>query len=231
MPCDIGYKNVVRVVVSSPVPQEFKEKIKPPEIDRELLDKIGEDDPEFLAWARDLDVRPLLEEALKRALAKVPAEGINFKINLELLLEASGRFFTEKDKRRMADTVSRVSSRWQFEIFGIVAELLDYRITITERKGEFFLEAEEEGKTHPCDYFTITKKGNDATLVFEHFKTRRALEVEKAKFVILAHKLGVKIAFRESTITEGSPFPGEERLNEADRHRHGLKGHDHNHSC
>ncbi len=67
MPCDLGYKIVAKVTIPAPLPQDFKEEVKPPTIDQDLLDKIGEDDPEFLEWIEGLDTQPLFEEALQRA--------------------------------------------------------------------------------------------------------------------------------------------------------------------
>lgn len=229
MPCNIGYKSYTRIEIPIPQPQIFKAKADAPNIDADLLAKLGNEDPEFLEWARDLDIRPLLEEALKRTLAKISAEGIDFVVNAEGMLEATGKFFNAKEKKRLAEITSRVSSRWQFEILGIVAQLLDYSVIITQRGNEFVLEAEEEGKSHPCDYIKVTKTDSDASIVFEHFKSRRALELAMAKFMTLAHRLGVKIALGESTLTQGDPFPGEERHHEAHMHGHGHHHDGHNH--
>ena len=66
MPCNIGYKSYAEVVIPQPQPQIFKAKAEAPNIDADLLKKLGEEDPAFLEWLRDLDTRPLLEEALKR---------------------------------------------------------------------------------------------------------------------------------------------------------------------
>ena len=108
-----------------------------------------------------------------------------------------------------------------FEILGIVAQLLGYSITITQNGSEFTMEAEEEGKFHPCDCIKVVKKDGDATLVFEHFKSRSTLQLETIKFLTLAHKLGVKIAISNSTVSEGYLFPGEERHYLGYRHSHG----------
>jgi hypothetical protein len=69
MPCDLGYKVIAKVTIPTPVPQDFKEEVKAPEIDADLLEKIGEDDPEFLAGINDLDTQSLFEAALERAQA------------------------------------------------------------------------------------------------------------------------------------------------------------------
>lgn len=69
MPCDIGYKNIARIRVKPRMPSMFKERVESPKIDKELLDNMGVDDAEFLEWVSELDTTPLLNEALRRALA------------------------------------------------------------------------------------------------------------------------------------------------------------------
>lgn len=227
MPCNIGYKSYAKVVIPEPQPQTFKAKAEAPKIDADLLAKLGNEDPEFLEWVGDLDVTPLLQEALKRTLSKTTVKGVKFTVNEEGMLEAKGSYFSDKEKRSLDQTTSDVSERWQFEILGIVAELLGYKVIITQNGREFILEAEEEGKSHPCDYIKIVKKDGNATLTFEHFKSRKALQVETAKFLMLANTLGVKIAMGEHTISEGDPFPYEERHSHGHGHHH---SHDHEHN-
>ena len=222
MPCNIGYKNFSKVVIPEPEPQTFKAKANAPTIDADLLAKLGSEDPEFLEWIGELDTKSLLQEALKRILAKVKAQGVEFTVNAKGLLEAKGGYVTERQRKILEEATSRVSESWQFEILGIVTQLLDYRFTITQNGDEFVLEAEEEGKSHPCDHIKVTQKDGNATLTFEHFKSRRALEVETAKFLTLANKLGVRIVVGESRVSEGDPFPSE--------HRHGHHHHHHGHS-
>jgi hypothetical protein len=100
-------------------------------------------------------------------------------------------------------------------------------VNITQKGEEMILEAEEAGKSHPCDYIKITRRGDVSEITFEHFKSRKALDLAMAKFLTLAHKLGVKIAIGKCTVLEGSPFPGEIRLDQSHRHTHG--GHEHKH--
>ncbi|MDP3697493.1 MAG: hypothetical protein Q8R55_05770, partial [Candidatus Taylorbacteria bacterium] len=177
MPCNIGYKSYAQVVIPEPQPQTFKAKAEAPKIDAELLAKLGNEDPEFLEWAGGLDTKALLEEALKRTLSKVSVKGVEFKVNAGGMLEGKGKYFNESEKRLLDQKVSRVSERWQFEVLGIVTELLGYKVTITQNGTEFLLEAEEEGKSHPCDYIKVVKKDGDATLTFEHFKSRDKLQL------------------------------------------------------
>lgn len=223
MPCNIGYKNYIKIVIPAPQPQVFKAKVDAPKIDADLLAKLGSEDPEFLEWLNELDVKPLLEEALKRARARISTGGLEFSINDKGMLEAKGRYISDREKKVLTEATARVSERWQFEILGIVAELLGYIVTITQKGNEFLLEAEEEGKAHPCDYIKVTKRDDNAALVFEHFKSRSALQLETAKFLTLAHRLGIKIVLGDSTVSEGDPFPVEERHSHHHGHGHGEK--------
>lgn len=220
MPCNFGYKNAARVRIPTPQPQKFKAEIYAPEIDGDLLVKLGEEDAEFLEWLQELDTKPLLEEALKRALAKISSNGLRFKINSKGMLEAEGSFTTAVEKRRLSETTSKISERWQFEILGIVTQLLGYSFTISQNGDELILEAEEEGKVHPCDYIKITKtKDGEGTLTFEHFKTRKLLQIGMAKFLALARKLGIKIEVGESETSEGDKIATE--TGHTHRHKHG----------
>ena len=75
MPCNIGYKSYAKIEIPEPQPQTFTAKSEAPDINAELLTKLGEEDPEFLSWVQELGTKPLLEEALKRALQKLGATG------------------------------------------------------------------------------------------------------------------------------------------------------------
>ncbi len=223
MPCDIGYKSYAKIEIPEPQPQVFTSKFEAPAIDADLLEKLGEEDPEFLEWVGELNTKPLLEEALKRVLAKMDATGIDFVIDKNGMLEAKGSFVTDREKRVLRDRATAISQDWQFEILGIVAQLLNYSVRITKNGEEFVLEAEEEGGVHPCNYIKVVRRGSSSELIFEHFKTRKALVLETAKFLALADRLGVKIALRSNEISEGDPFPNEGRLITGHRHTHGEK--------
>lgn len=220
MPCDIGYKSYVKVEIPAREPQTFTVKSEAPDIDADLLEKLGIEDSEFLEWVSELNSMPLLKEALKRTLAKVDTGDINFTINAKGMLEARGSFTSAREKQRLSEKSSAVSDRWQFEILGIVTELLDYRATITETGNELVLEAEEAGKSHPCDYIKITRRNGISEITFEHFKSRKLLDVAMAKFLALAHKLGVKIVLKEKVTSEGDPFPGEVHHDHGHHHSH-----------
>jgi hypothetical protein len=219
MPCNIGYKSYAKIKVPEPLPETFKEESQAPEIDESLLQKLGEEDPEFLEWAEELNPSPLLKEALKRTLSKVDAGGVDFKINSDGRLEAKGQFITAREKQILSEKSTSISNQWQFEVLGIVAELLGYSVTITVKGNESILEAEEEGKTHPCNYIRIVRKGNTSTLTFEHFKSRDKLSLETAKLLKLAHRLGIKIALVKNEVSEGDPFPDEGRLATGNPHK------------
>ena len=230
MPCDIGFKSYARIEIPQPQPQTFTAKSEAPNIDAELLEKLGIEDPKFLEWVTELDQRPLLEEALKRALTKVGADGLDFTLNSVGMLEAKGSFVSAREKNLLSQKAGLVSDRWQFEILGIVAELLDYSVTITQSDEEMVLEAEEAGKSHPCDYIKVTRRGDVSEITFEHFKSRKALDVATAKFLALADKLGVKLTVGDREVSEGDPFPGEVRHTDDHTHSHDHHhGHDHDH--
>lgn len=225
MPCNIGYKSYAKIEIPEPQPQTFKAKSDAPSIDADLLAKLGSEDPEFLEWVGELNVRPLLEEALKRALSNVRTRGVEFSLADDGTLEAKGRYSNDREKKNLSDASSSVSKRWQFEVLGIATQLLGYTFTIRQNGDELILEAEEEGKSHPCDYIKISKKSGNSTLVFEHFKSRKELQVETAKFLVLADKLGIKIILDDTSVSEGDPFPSEHRHTHG--HRHTNNGHDH----
>lgn len=228
MPCDFGYRSYAKVVIPAPLPQDFSVKSEAPEIDADLLEKLGVEDPEFVEWARDLNAKPLLEEALKRALAKTDTGGVDFTVGNDGMLEARGSFTSASEKKKLEAATQKVTNRWQMETLGIVAELLDYTTTITERGDELTLEAEEAGKSHPCDYIKVTKRGENAEVTFEHFKSKKELDVETAKFATLAEKLGIKIALGDRKVVEGDPFPNEVLTEEEHALAHKL-GHAHSH--
>jgi hypothetical protein len=228
MPCDIGVRSYAKIEIPAPEPQVFAEKVEAPNIDADLLEKLGVEDPEFLSWVSELGVRPLLAEALTRAQSKVPTGALNFTINAKGMLEAKGSFTSANEKAKLTQAASAVSERWQFEILGIVADLLNYDVEITTKSKVMVLEASERGKEHPCNYIKITRSGGVSDITFEHFKTRKSLDLEVAKFLALTHKLGVQIAIRKQEVVEGDPFPEEVRHTHAHSHAH-RHGEDHEH--
>ncbi len=226
MPCNIGYKEVARARIPKPVPKKFKATVKPPEIDRDLLEKIGEEDPAFIEWASELNIRPLLEEALSRALKSVgDIQGVEVRINEDGSLEITGKHTDDYGKKRLEKFTKELSDRFQMEVLGIVAELLEYEVEISketeEGQSNLVLEAEKHQHSHGHvnRYLKITKGEGDeeGSLRFEHFASPEELKSEKEKFLALAQKMGVKLNL-ETTEKSGQPI-----TNDA-VHTHFLKG-------
>lgn len=220
MPCNIGYKSIVRAQISVPQPKKLVSKTKAPAVDADLLKKIGEEgDPVFVEWLNELDTGPLIEEALKRALSNVDNSNlVKFSIDSLGYLKAEAEYIGDAKKAKTESIIFSVFNQFQFEVLKIVLELLDYNVTISkEGEDNFSLEGEkaEESKVHK--YVKITKDSDkDATLRFEHFESPESLEREKAKFLSLSQKLGVKINVFESQ-DSGQPIP------DGTIHRHFFK--------
>jgi hypothetical protein len=207
MPCDIGYRNVTRVRIPVPQPQKFKSKSKAPKVDADLLAKLGQDDPEFLDWLTGLDIKPLIEEALKRALAKVDGGGVGFSIGRGGDLVAEAEYRNDKAKKKIEKAVASVSARWQMEVLGVVAQLLDFAFVIrASGSGSLTLEGEKDNGTGVHEYIRVDNLADGASIRFEHYKSPADLEKDKTKFLALAQKLGVKISVIDSE-DAGQPIP------------------------
>ena len=211
MPCDIGYKDISRIRVKPKLPQEFKEKIKAPKPDKGLLDNLGIDDAIFLEWVSGLDINPLLNEALKRALKAVGDIGkVEFRItNGEL--EISSKYMDAKEKRGIESIAKNISERFQLETIGIIAQLLDYTIEFSERaagSNKFMtVEGEKEESADVHKYLRVSIGANgEGVLAFEHFESQASLKQERAKFLALARKFGIKLMVSEER-ESGQPIP------------------------
>lgn len=222
MPCTIGYRNYSTISIPAPQPQKFKSKSKGPEVDKLLMDRLGQEDPEFLSWMLEQDIEPLLSEALRRALAAVDENGVSFSIadNGDLIAEAD--YTDSRRKKRIQKTVSAVSSRWQMEILKIVAELLDFEAVLKSSGDPGSENWELEGEKHSdCgvhEYIQVTKSVNgDASMRFEHYKSGGSADLDRIKFMALAQKFGVKIRLIK-TQSAGQPIPQDTV------HRHFLHG-------
>lgn len=221
MPCDIGYKNITKVRVEPKLPQEFKEKTKAPKIDKSLLDDLGVNDAVFLEWAADLNIDPLLGEALKHTLKSVgETTGIEFLIRGGEL-EMKSKFMDAKEKKVIAAIAKKVAERFQIETIGIIAQLLDYVVVIqggnaSKNKG-LAIEGEKEENANVHKYFKVSIDPNgEGLLVFEHFESSATLKQERAKFLTLAQKFGIKIRLSEE-YDSGKPIA------QNAEHRHFLK--------
>lgn len=194
MPCNIGYKSYSRVNIPAPQVKKFKSKTEAPKIDAELLKKIGENDPEFLEWLLELNVIPLLKEALKRSLIKVGelSKNAKFSISKNGDLVSNAKYDSEIQKRKIEEAAALVSSQFQAETLAIVAELLDYKVSILKNQEGFVIDGEKESKNGISKILKITIQ-ETSSVRFEHFESKKSIEEEEGKFLGLAQKLGVKI--------------------------------------
>lgn len=212
MPCNLGYREIAEVTIPNPQPQELKEEVVAPEIDKELLEKIGEEDSIFLDWLLGLEIGPLLEEALRRALSKVKGAGAlktSIAKNGRLLIRA--RYTTAAEKKELDALTVSFSNQFQMEALAIVAELLDYEVLIRQEirdgKKVFVLEGEKKTSSGIHKYLKITRDvDGKGVLVFEHFEFEDELTKEERKFLALAKKLGIRIVMRKKT-QQGNPLP------------------------
>ena len=213
MPCDMGYKSFSRVQIPTPTPQEFKNKTEAPQVDAELMSRIGQDDPSFIEWMNELDSNSLLTLALNRALSKITLpDGLSFSIGSSGNLEARGTYLNVSTKRSLMDVTDRVSRRWQMEVLRIVAELLDFAVVISETTQDghvtIMLEAEKQSDAPVTEYLRITSDPlNGSSMLFEHFASKKLLDTTRNKFLALAEKLGVPIILGK-TEERGSPIQG-----------------------
>ncbi|MDD3101867.1 MAG: hypothetical protein PHE59_01865 [Patescibacteria group bacterium] len=209
MPCNIGFKSYSRVKIPVPQPQNFKSKIETPKIDAELLAKIGEGDFEFIEWLQELDIVPLLKEALKRALLKIDkSDLVSFSIKSNGYLEANASYNGSIQKKKIETITNLVFSKFQLHILSIILELLDYEISISDKgRDSFVLEGEKKEEKSVHKYVKITKTSEgEANLCFEHFESLESLAQEREKLLALSQKFGIKLIFSE-TKERGQPIP------------------------
>ena len=197
MPCNIGYKEIARINIPKPIAKKFKAKVDPPKIDQELLNKIGEEDNAFVDWINGLDITPLLGEALKRSLSAIdPIKNMKVSINNDGSLDISGNYNDENAKRKLETSAKKLSKRYQMEVMGIVAQLLEYRTEISQDGKDLILEGEKHQHSHGQvnRYLKVTDSGvENGEIRFEHFASPEKLKSEKRKCLALAQKLGAKI--------------------------------------
>jgi len=204
MPCNIGYRQVVKARLPVNNEESIKEQTEA-KIDQSLLEQIGE--PDFIEWLLDLDIESLLGEALRRALAKIkPDSKIKFSLK-GFYLEAEAKDLTSVQKRGLGKVIDKTFNQFQMEIFGIIAQLLDYEIMFSVDGNNLVLEGEKMEDKNVHKYLKILKDINgQAEIQFEHFSSERELEQEEAKFVALAQKMGIKIVVKNREIN-GKPIP------------------------
>ena len=102
MVCELGYRNLSRVRLPTPLPKKFKSSSKPVELDQDLLAKIGVDDPQFLAWLTSLDVFPILKEALRRTQKSIRGSAsLNPSLSSDGLLECNANYASTSEKKKL----------------------------------------------------------------------------------------------------------------------------------
>jgi len=208
MPCNIGYKSYSKASIPTPKPQEFKTKTESPKIDADLLAKIGEDDPEFLSWLQELDIKPLLKEALKRTLSKIDSKPIKFSVDENGWLEAKSNYKNQSQKKKLERIMNSVFTQFQLEVIGIAAELMDYKVDIRKTGlNTCSVQGTKNEKTTRKHFeISIDAENQESRIKFEHFESEKSLKSEERKFLGLAQKLGVKIIVVE-TQKSGNPIP------------------------
>ncbi|HBX58014.1 MAG TPA: hypothetical protein DEG18_00170 [Candidatus Yanofskybacteria bacterium] len=184
------------------LPQEFKEKVKAPKIDKTLLDNMGVEDTVFIDWLTGLDINPLFEEALNRTLRAIGYTGnAKFQIsNGELAIKA--QFMTPKEKQQLETAAKNVGERFQIEVLAIIAQLLDYTTMTSNKviggKKTTIVEGEKNESADVHRYLSVAVGSNgNGVLTFEHFESKSVLKEERAKLMLLAQKFGIKIRFSE----------------------------------
>lgn len=221
MPCDLGYKSFTSVTVPVPTPLSFKKKTAAPKVDADLMALIGQDDPVFLEFIDDLDIVPLLRQALDAALAEIGAtRPVTFAVEAGGL-SAEATYKNASEKGRIEAIADRVGRRWQMEVLAIVARLLDFEVQISVSRVDgrevVTLEGERHGDGQVNEYLRVTlDPAKGSSVMFEHFASPEKLAAAKAKFLGLAQKLGIRLRLG-TTRESGSPIPAGEV------HKHFLK--------
>lgn len=221
MPCDIGYKSYTPVVIAIPKPvrpavpqpKKFEVRTVAPQIDADLAAKLGMEDPDFLAWAQEVDIIPLQQEALKRALAKIDMPNkLRFEISSDGMLVSRGSYLSDSEKAGLQKKVDEVNGQFQMELFQIIAQIMDYETVLakTDSGGDLVwtLEGEKNENAGVHKYLRVSKgPGERGEVEFEHFDSGKTLETEMDKFFVLAQRLGLGITLGKSR-KSGRPIPG-----------------------
>lgn len=193
MPCNIGYKSYTEVKIPTPQPEIIRKRAQKPDLDADLMAKLGVNDPAFLGWLQELDTNPLLVEALKRALQATNPTMVTVTLTSEGVLETVATVRSSREKKQAANEIAAVVARWQMEILAIVAQLLDYCTTMRQENDGWILEGEHETDTGVHEYLQVRNQQATNELRFEHFRTAQECDLAQDKFLALAQRLGVKI--------------------------------------
>jgi hypothetical protein len=208
MPCNVGYRSISRTKIKQPQPETIRSETQAPQINAELLERLGQEDQQFAEWLQELEVGPLLTEALTRALNTVDdTAGVSFAISDAGRLTAKATVNKRARKQRLQKIIDRVVARWQMEVIGIVAELIDYEIKITTDGDALVLEGEKRSNNKVHEYIRITINSNeDSEMCFEHFTDPNELKTEELRFLGLMQRLGINVTFLKSE-RAGQPIP------------------------
>jgi hypothetical protein len=199
VPCDIGYRSVARATIERRQPETIDRRASAPPIDRELLDRLGQDDPAFVDWITTLDVDPLLGRALGRARDALAPVGFAIRVD--------GGALAMTGPATAGSAMATFAKRWQLEVLRVICELLDFDVAIVERGGRLVIEGEKHGTGGVHEYVSIAADAGDGVEVrFEHFVSDDALAIEQRRFLALAHRLGVKLQLRDER-RAGQPIP------------------------
>lgn len=211
MPCNIGYRSVTEAVVKAPSPTVLQTRTSAPQVDAELLDQLGVQDPVFLAWMTDLDPSPLLDVALQRMLAAMgTASGIDMSIqNGQLLARA---VVSAGDQATAERAMAERGRRFQLEVLRLVAELLDYEMSeqsAGNSSGSWVLEGDKQEPSQIRRFLRITFNiSGQAEIRIEHAASESDLQAEEARVIALARRLGIPIT-RSRRSSAGQPIaPG-----------------------
>lgn len=224
MPCDLGYKVVAKTTVQSPIKKEFKDTIKPPKVDADLLEKIGVDDPNFIAWFQNLDTKPLLIAVLNRILDKFSSNpNLKATINEAGNLVVTSSYQNELERQQLEGLSNQFGDDFQMAMLAVVAQLLGYQTLISKQRiaGEptLILEAEKHGEDLVSKYIRVTKTSSGKGIIqFEHFSSAAERDLELRKFLAIGQKLGVRIDLDRVLQVGGQP------IQKGVEHRHFLKG-------
>ncbi len=206
MPCDIGYKAFQEVVLPVPLSKRLSKRVEAPKVDKDLLNKIGEKDSDFLESFYELDVDNLLGFVLSQVLESINTGGINFSIK-DGYVSADAEY-TSDSEENIKKLIDKVMNEFQMNVLKMIAELLNFETTIRETDKGFIIEAEKCNKDNSqvTRYLRISRdKYGKGEVMFEHYSSLDDLTEERAKFTVLAQKFGLNINLTWSKAS-GSPI-------------------------
>ena len=205
MVCNIGFRSTSYERISIPpyLPEVLRERKKAPVIDSDLLKKLGSEDSALASNLKTLNIKPLVEEALRRLKAKgaVPS-GIRLTIGSGGNLEASA---SEDDATRRQ--LREVIAGWEMEIYGIAAELLGYTVQIQRTNAGFKLGGakNQSGTDLPATIQVTMSPDDGAEVKFEHFASEEEIRAENVRWAALVQIMGGRPPVREIRIS-GAPI-------------------------